>query len=88
MKITIAVVCIALTLVGIVFMPNSSAQEAVIPSWVKNTAGWWATDAISETEFVNALEFLIKEGIINVDKSIADTSSKKVPEWVKNTRVD
>ena len=26
-----------------------------VPAWVKNTAGWWATDAISETEFVNAV---------------------------------
>ncbi len=21
-----------------------------VPEWVKNTAGWWATDAISEKE--------------------------------------
>ncbi|MDC0168999.1 hypothetical protein OAI77_05120 [Candidatus Nitrosopelagicus sp.] len=28
-----------------------------VPNWVKNTAGWWATDVISETEFVNAIEF-------------------------------
>ena len=36
-----------------------------VPDWVKNTAGWWATDAISETEFVNAIQFLVNEGIIN-----------------------
>ena len=39
-------------------IPNASAQ--LVPDWVKNTAGWWAEDAISETEFVNAIEFLIK----------------------------
>ena len=38
--------------------PFISAQS--VPDWVKNTAGWWATDVISETEFVNAIEFLIK----------------------------
>ena len=37
-----------------------------VPKWVKNTAGWWATDAISETEFVNAIEFLVNEGIMSV----------------------
>ena len=38
-----------------------------VPDWVKNTAGWWATDAISETEFVNAIEFLINVGIIQTE---------------------
>ena len=37
-----------------------------VPDWVKNTAGWWATDAISETEFVNAIEFLVNVGIISI----------------------
>ena len=40
-----------------------------VPDWVKNTAGWWADDKISETEFVNAVEFLVKENIIQVDAS-------------------
>ena len=40
-----------------------------VPGWVKNTAGWWAEDAISETEFVNAIEFLINIGIIEIDSN-------------------
>ena len=51
-----------------VIYPSASA-EGNIPSWVKNTAGWWATDAISEDEFVNAIEFLVNGGIIHVEKS-------------------
>jgi hypothetical protein len=31
---------------------------------VKNTAGWWADGAISEGEFVNAIEHLVKTGTI------------------------
>jgi uncharacterized protein YjbI with pentapeptide repeats len=64
-------------------IPNAFAQS--VPDWVKNTAGWWAEDAISETEFVNAIAFLIKEDIIKIDESTASTNSKSVPEWVKNT---
>ena len=45
-------------------IPSAFAES--VPSWVKNTAGWWATDAISETEFVNAIEFLVKENIMRV----------------------
>ena len=63
--------------------PSSYAEE--IPEWVKNTAGWWATDAISENEFVNAIEFLINDGIIQIKGSSDSGNSKLVPEWVKNT---
>ena len=43
-----------------------TAQSDAIPSWIKNTAGWWADDQISETEFVNSIEYLIDSGIIQV----------------------
>ena len=44
----------------------ASAQSDAVPSWVKNTAGWWADDQISETEFVDSMEYLIDSGIIDV----------------------
>ena len=37
---------------------------ASVPAWVKNTAAWWADGAISEGEFVNAIEHLVKTGTI------------------------
>ena len=75
---------LVVSLVGILMISDAFAQD-VIPSWVKNTAGWWATDAISETEFVNAVEFLVKENIIQVNASQTSETSQSVPEWVKNT---
>ena len=56
-----------------------------VPDWVKNTAGWWATDAISEIEFVNAIEFLVNQGIINVSGSAENELNDGIPDWVKNT---
>ena len=44
----------------------ASAQSDAIPAWIKNTAGWWADDQISETEFVNSMEYLIDSGIIQI----------------------
>jgi len=44
----------------------ASAQSDAVPSWIKNTAGWWADDQISETEFVNSMEYLIDSGIIDI----------------------
>ena len=58
---------------------------ASVPTWVKNTAGWWAEDKISEDEFVKGVEFLIKERIIdNIKTGAVESSSSSVPEWVKN----
>ena len=44
----------------------ASAQSDAIPAWIKNTAGWWADYQISETEFVNSMEYLIGSGIIQI----------------------
>ena len=52
---------------GVVAFPlAASAQSDSVPSWIKNTAGWWANDQISETEFVNSMEYLIDSGIIQL----------------------
>ena len=56
-----------------------------VPQWVKNTAGWWAEDKISEDEFVKGIEFLVKERIIdNVKTGNVEPASSAVPTWVKN----
>jgi len=81
MKNIILVMCIASVLVGII-IPSAFAES--VPEWVKNTAGWWATDAISETEFVNAIEFLVKENIIQVNVTETSGTSQGVPDWIKN----
>ena len=48
---------------------SESPQSQEVPDWVKNTASWWAEDKISETEFVNAIKFLVTHGIITVNDS-------------------
>ena len=57
-----------------------------IPSWIKNTAGWWADGQIPDEEFIKSLQFLIENNIINVEvlekrQSILQT----IPSWIKNT---
>jgi len=74
-----------------IFVPNSSAQDAQIPNWIKNVAGWWASGIISEGEFVTGIEYLINNNIILLDfvpcndevqSQYKDTQS--VPDWIKN----
>ena len=58
----------------IIMIPyTESGEETVssIPEWVKNNAGWWTDDKISDTEFVLTLQYLVKTGIITVNLSKA-----------------
>jgi hypothetical protein len=40
-----------------------------IPSWIKNDAGWWANGLVSDDEFVKGIQYLMNEGIIQIQYS-------------------
>ena len=60
-------------------------QSEKIPSWIKNSAGWWSTSAIDDSDFVAGIQFLIDKKIIKLN-SIEQESiqARNIPEWVKN----
>ena len=59
---------------------------AMIPSWIKTTAGYWVDEITSDDEFVNAIQFLINEEIIVVPPTnTGGESATEVPPWIKNT---
>ena len=59
-------------------------KTTTIPDWVKKNAGWWSTDVIGDQEFVQSLQFLIKEDIIKIPKTDSTSSeSQQIPDWVK-----
>ena len=63
---------------------DSVKQDYQIPEWVKNNAGWWATNKIPDSAFIDGIEYLIKDGIIivSVSESTAQNESN-IPEWIK-----
>jgi len=42
--------------------------KSKVPSWIKNNAGWWADGTIDETTFLNGLEYLVQNGIIDAGR--------------------
>jgi len=71
LKTTILGITISVFIVGIFFgsyMVNSSTVFAqdFVPGWVKVVAGAWAEEQISDQEFINAVEFLIDEEVIQL----------------------
>ena len=41
-------------------------EQVSIPTWIKNNAGWWATDQIDDSSFLQGIQYLIQKGIIVV----------------------
>ncbi len=65
--ITLALVAV-LVAIGVATIPllqNAQAQS-LVPDWIKNNAGWWAEDEIDDETFLNGIEFLLENDIINV----------------------
>ena len=61
-------------------------EQTSIPAWIKNNAGWWATDQIDDSSFLKGIQYLIQEGIMIIPPTEASesTSSQAVPAWIKN----
>ena len=41
-------------------------EERTIPYWIKNNAGWWADNKISDDDFTSGIEYMIENNIIKV----------------------
>ena len=41
-------------------------EERTIPYWIKNNAGWWADNKISDDDFTTGIEYMIENNIIKV----------------------
>jgi uncharacterized protein YjbI with pentapeptide repeats len=40
----------------------------VVPSWIKNNAGWWADGLIDDSSFVLGMQWLVSNGIIKISE--------------------
>ncbi len=74
-------------------------ESIQLPEWIKNNAGWWAEGNIEDSTFINGLEFLVQEGIIDVpttanvskdpdqkEEEISEPEEvQEIPSWIKNT---
>lgn len=66
-KITISLIAViaAISVTTVSFSQNAEAQS-LVPDWVKNNAAWWAEGSVDDQTFLNGIEFLIENGVINV----------------------
>ena len=63
-KISLSITIFSILLVS--FSGNFANAES-IPEWVKNNALWYGQGIISETEFLNAIKFLIENDVLVIE---------------------
>lgn len=60
-------------------------EMPTIPAWIKQNAGWWATQQISDDEFLEGIDFLFEKQILSVPQRETVTESQwRIPSWAKD----
>ena len=62
-------------------------QTVRVPGWIKNNAGWWAAGQIDDKAFMDGIQYMINEKIINIPdlpEQASETAEEHVPDWVRN----
>ena len=52
-------------------------SELNIPDWVKSNALWWAEGTLTDQDFVNALQYLITNGIITIPGAVTEVTENE-----------
>jgi len=66
------ILAIIITAASLTTVLTIHAEEGLIPSWIKTTAGFWVEEQVSDSEFINALQFMISNGIIQIPTQSED----------------
>ncbi len=56
-----------LSVIVIAGLGGAYATDNIIPTWIKGIATLWGDGEIEDQEFINAIEYLVNEGIIKID---------------------
>jgi len=61
-------------------------EKQIVPSWIKNNAGWWSQGAIDDKNFVEGIQYMLKEDIIDIPELplAGRASDQPIPSWIKN----
>jgi hypothetical protein len=57
-------------------------NDISIPSWIKNNAGWWANDSISDSDFLYGIKFLVENSIIQFQSDLAFEETKNIEKYL------
>ena len=74
--------------------PEIVKSSLSIPKWIKNNAGWWASDEIDDDAFLTGIAYMVSNKILeipsseneesNYDDVLKNNPGSKIPSWIKN----
>jgi len=81
---TIPIVVLVSTVLMMTFN-GSYAEQTEIPLWVKNTAKWWSEGQIGDSDFINGIQYLVQQQIIQIPKTLPSSNTvTQIPVWIMN----
>ena len=54
---------------------NSAIADTTIPQWIKNTAKYWVNGDVGDADFLNAIQYLVQKGIIQVNIPVKEITA-------------
>ena len=65
---------------------NNVPISKPIPLWIKNNAEWWADGILTDKSFIDGLQYLLEQKIINIPNLSVKSAmvSNTIPSWIKN----
>ncbi|MEM2785899.1 MAG: hypothetical protein QXW37_05620 [Candidatus Nitrosotenuis sp.] len=63
-----------------------NVSDAEISDWIRNNAKWWSEKRISDSDFIEGIQYLVKKQIIKVPPVDQKNtpSSQLIPDWIRN----
>ncbi len=60
-------------------------DEISIPEWIRNNALWWSQQQIDDYTFIQGIEYLIKNQVIEISQTTQENlESEEIPSWIRN----
>jgi len=66
---------------------TSLESKVNIPNWIRNNARWWSQGSISDNDFLQGIQYMIKNNILKIPdlpEQASEKAEERVPEWIKN----
>ncbi|NJN49981.1 MAG: hypothetical protein HC798_01155 [Polaribacter sp.] len=81
----IIIIGIASIFVSVLAFSNiAEAQETKIPQWIKTTTTFWSQGKISDTEYINAVEYLLKEQVMVVPSLVPKSEGQEMTKSLES----
>ena len=96
MKSTVIFAILLFSLSGLLLPPVNAQSNPIMPDWFKNNAKWWGEGLISDSDMINALESLMIQDVIPLDRFVTSSGIEhtagvlaggtltQIPDYQKN----